>query len=88
LRLHLEELPEQNPVGLDSPKRLTEVYKDGDVENTVGIQIQVLAAIVPEKTFEEITSEERLSTLRESGEHWNLIWIFLHQIRVARGGAP
>jgi hypothetical protein len=26
--------------------------------------------------------------LRESGEHWNLIWNFLHWIRVASGGAP
>jgi hypothetical protein len=52
LWLHQEELPEQNPVGLDSHKRLTKVYKIRDVENTVGIQIQVLDAVVPEKTFE------------------------------------
>jgi hypothetical protein len=52
LWLHQEELPEQNPVGLDSHKRLTKVYRIRDVENTVGIQIQVLDAVVPEKTFE------------------------------------
>jgi hypothetical protein len=75
-------------MGLDSHKRLTEVYKYGDVENTVGIQIQVLDVVVPEKTFEEVTGGQRKSTLRESGGHRNLIWIFLHQTRVARGGAP
>jgi hypothetical protein len=56
-------------MGLDTHKRLTEVYKDGDVENTVGIQIQVLDVVVPERTFEEITGGERQSMLRESGEH-------------------
>jgi hypothetical protein len=54
------------------------MYKDRDVENIVA----------PEKTFEEITSGERQSTLHESGEDWNLIWIFLYWIRVANGGAP
>jgi hypothetical protein len=58
LWLHPEELPEQNPVGLDSHKSLTEVYEDRDVEDTIGIKIQVLDAVVPEKTFEEITSRE------------------------------
>jgi hypothetical protein len=86
--LHSEELSEQNPVGLDSHKRLTEVYKDRDVENTVGIQIQALDVVLPEKTFEEITSGECQSTLRKSGKHRNLIWILLHRIRVTNGGAP
>jgi hypothetical protein len=46
--LHTEELPEQDPVGLDSHECLAEVYKDGDVENTIGVQIQVLDTVVPE----------------------------------------
>jgi hypothetical protein len=54
LRLHTEELPEQDPVGLDSHECLAEVYKDGDVENTIGIQVQVLDTVVLEKTLEEI----------------------------------
>jgi hypothetical protein len=88
LWLHPEELPEQNPVGLDSHKCLTELYKDRDVKDTIGIKIQVLDVVVPEKTFEEITGGECESTLHESGEHWNLIWILLRGIRVASGGAP
>jgi hypothetical protein len=58
------------------------------MENTVGIQIQVLDVVVPEKTFEEITGGERQSTLRKAGKHRNLIWILLHWIRVTSGGAP
>jgi hypothetical protein len=42
-------------MGLDSQKCLAEVHKDGDVENTIGIQIKVLDAIVPEQTLEEVT---------------------------------
>jgi hypothetical protein len=61
--------PEQNPVGLDSHKSLTEVYEDRDVEDTIGIKIQVLDVVVPEKTFEEITGRECQPTLHESGEH-------------------
>jgi hypothetical protein len=51
LWFHPKELQEQNPVGLDSHERLTEMYEDRDVEDTIGIKIQVLDAIVPEKTF-------------------------------------
>jgi hypothetical protein len=43
------------------------------MEDTIGIKIQVLDVIVPEKTFDEITGREFQSTLHESGEHWNLI---------------
>jgi hypothetical protein len=46
LWLHSEELLEQNLVGLDSHKCLAEVYKDRDMENTIGIQIQALDAVV------------------------------------------
>jgi hypothetical protein len=60
-------------MGLDSHKHLTEVYEDRDMEDTIGIKIQVLDVIVPEKTFDEITGREFQSTLHESGEHWNLI---------------
>jgi hypothetical protein len=41
LWLHTQELPEQDPVGLDSHECLAEVYKDGDVENTIRVEIQV-----------------------------------------------
>jgi hypothetical protein len=58
LRLHTEELPEQDPVGLDSYECLIEVYKDGDVENTIGVQVQVLDTVVLEQPLEEITGRE------------------------------
>jgi hypothetical protein len=37
LRLQPEELAEQNPVGLDTHKRLAEMDEDGYMENAVGI---------------------------------------------------
>jgi hypothetical protein len=45
LRLHLEEFPEQNPMGLDPQERFTEVNEDCGMENTV----RVLASIYKSK---------------------------------------
>jgi hypothetical protein len=33
---------------LDVQKRFVEMHEDGDVENAVGIQIEVLDSVVPE----------------------------------------
>jgi hypothetical protein len=33
-------------VGLDSLECLAEVYKDGDVKNAIGVQVQVPAATI------------------------------------------
>jgi hypothetical protein len=70
-------------MGLDTHKRLTEMHEDGDVENNIGIQIEVLDAIVPEHALEKVTSGQCQSTLRESGEHGDLVRILLHWIQVA-----
>jgi hypothetical protein len=48
LRLHSEELPEQDPVGLDPQEGFAEMYKDGGVEDTVGVEVTVLDALVPQ----------------------------------------
>jgi hypothetical protein len=48
LRLHSEELPEQDPVGLDPQEGFAEMYKDGGVEDTVGVEVTVLNALVPQ----------------------------------------
>jgi hypothetical protein len=40
--------PEQDLVGLDSHECLAKVYKDRDVENTIGVQVQVLDTVVLE----------------------------------------
>jgi hypothetical protein len=58
LRLHTEEFPEQDPVGLDPHKRLAEMYEDGDMKNTIGIQVQVLDIVVLQQPLEEITGGE------------------------------
>jgi hypothetical protein len=48
LRLHSEELPEQDPMGLDPQKGFSEMYEDGGVEDTVGVEVEVLNAVVPQ----------------------------------------
>jgi hypothetical protein len=88
LRLHPEELPEQDPVGLDPQKRLTEVDEDSDMENTVGVEVEVLNVVVPQEAFEEIACRQCESALREAREHWDLIFALLHGVRVPGGGPP
>jgi hypothetical protein len=58
LRLYSEELPEQDPVGLHSHECFIEVHEYRNVENTIGVQVQVLNTIVLEKTLEEIAGRE------------------------------
>jgi hypothetical protein len=58
LRLHPEELPKQDPIGLDPQKRFKEVDEDGGVENTVGVEVEVLDAVVPHESLEEVARRE------------------------------
>jgi hypothetical protein len=44
----VEELPEEYPVGFDSHKGFTKMDKDGNMEYSIGIEIQVLDVVVPE----------------------------------------
>jgi hypothetical protein len=53
LRLHPEELPEQDPVGLDPQERFTEVDEDSGMENTVGVEVEVLDAVVPRRPLKK-----------------------------------
>jgi hypothetical protein len=48
LRLHPEELPEQDPMGLDHREGFAEMYKDGGVEDTVGVEVKVLDVVLPQ----------------------------------------
>jgi hypothetical protein len=41
-----EELPEQDPAGLDTHERLVEVYEDGDVEDTIMVDDEVLLTVI------------------------------------------
>jgi hypothetical protein len=74
-------------MGLDAQKRSVEMHEERDVENTVRIQIEVLDSVVPEQALEEVTGGQCQSTLRELGEHRDLVWILLHWIWISRGGA-
>jgi hypothetical protein len=47
LRLHPEELPEQDPMGLDPQEGFAKMNKNGGVEDTVGVEVEVLNALVP-----------------------------------------
>jgi hypothetical protein len=58
LRLHPEELPEQDPRGLDPQKGFAKMYKDGSVEDTVGVEVEVLDALVPQQPLEEVARRE------------------------------
>jgi hypothetical protein len=58
LRLQTEELPKQDPVGLDSHECFAEVHEYRDMENTIGVQVQVLDTVVLEETLEEIAGRE------------------------------
>jgi hypothetical protein len=54
LRLHPEKLPEQDPVGLDPQERFTKVDEHSGMENTVGVEVEVLDAVVTQEALEEV----------------------------------
>jgi hypothetical protein len=58
LRLHTEEFSEQDLVGLDPHECLAEMYEDGDVKNSIGVQVQVLDTIVLKQPLKEIAGRE------------------------------
>jgi hypothetical protein len=53
LWLHSEEFPEKYPVGFDPQEGFAEVNEDGGVEDTVGVEVEVLDAVVLQKSLEE-----------------------------------
>jgi hypothetical protein len=52
LRLYSEELLKQDLVELDPHECFAEMYKDGDVKNTIGVQVQVLDTVVLRQPLE------------------------------------
>jgi hypothetical protein len=46
LGLYSEEFPEKYPVGFDPQEGLAEVNEDGGVEDTFGVEVEVLDAVV------------------------------------------
>jgi hypothetical protein len=49
------------------------LYEDSGIEDTVGVEVEVLDAVVPHKPLKEIARRKRKSALREPREHWDLI---------------
>jgi hypothetical protein len=88
LGLHSEKLPEKYPVGFDPQEGFTEVDEYRGVEDTVGVEVEVLDVVVLQEPLEEIACWERQPSLRELCEHGDLIWILLHGIRISRSGTP
>jgi hypothetical protein len=88
LGLHSEEFPEKYPVGLDPQEGFTKVNEDESVEDTVGVEVEVLDAVVLQKPLEEIAGRERQPSLREPHEHGDLVRVLLHGIRISRSGTP
>jgi hypothetical protein len=56
LRLHSEKLPEEYPVGFDPQESFAKVDEDGGVEDTVGVEIEVLDAVVLQEPLEEVSN--------------------------------
>jgi hypothetical protein len=69
MKLHPEEFAEQDLVGLESHKCLAEMNEDGDVEYTIGFEVDVLDPIVLEHSFQEVGRQKGEPTLHESREH-------------------
>jgi hypothetical protein len=83
-----KKFPEKYPVGLDPQEGFAEENEDRSVEDTVGVEVDVLDVIVLKKPLEEIACRERQPSLCESREHGDLIWVLLHGIRISRSGTP
>jgi hypothetical protein len=48
LRLHPEELPGQDPMGLDPQEGIAKMNKHDSVEDTVRVEVEVLDVVVPQ----------------------------------------
>jgi hypothetical protein len=62
--------------------------EDCGMENTVGVEVDVLNSVVPEEAFEEVAGRKSESALREAREHRDLVFSFLHWVRIPGGGSP
>jgi hypothetical protein len=48
-------------MGLDPQKGFAEMYEDSSVEDTVGVEVEVLDVVVPHEPLEEVARRERES---------------------------
>jgi hypothetical protein len=75
-------------MGLDPQESFAEVHEDKGVEDTVGVEVEVLDAVVPQQPLEEVAGRKRQSSLREPGEHGDLVRVLLHGVRIPCSGSP
>jgi hypothetical protein len=69
LGLHAEELPEEYPVGLDAQESFAKMNEDGGMEDTIGVEIEVLDTVVLQEPLEEVARRESQPALHEPREH-------------------
>jgi hypothetical protein len=55
-------------MGLDPQEGFAEMYENRGVEDTVGVEVEVLDAVVPQQPLEEVARREGQSALREPGD--------------------
>jgi hypothetical protein len=75
-------------MGLDPQKSFTEMNEDSGMENTIGVEVEVLDAVVPHEPLEEAARREREPAFRESREHRDLVLTLLHRVWIPGGGPP
>jgi hypothetical protein len=56
-------------MGLDPQKSFAEMYEDGGVKYTVGVEVEVLDAVVPHEPLEEVlTQKVHLAPITQQAE--------------------
>jgi hypothetical protein len=75
-------------MGLD-PRKASQKWSKTAVWNIpLGVEVEVLDAVVPHEPLEENARRERKLALCEPREHRDLIFILLHRVRIPSGGSP
>jgi hypothetical protein len=64
--------------GLDPQESFAKMDEDGGVEDTIGVEIEVLNTVVLQEPLEEVARWESQPALHEPREHRDLMQIFLH----------
>jgi hypothetical protein len=62
--------------------------EDGGVEDTVGVEVEVLDHIVSKHPLQEVACREFKSALYKPCEHQDLVGVFLHGVPIPDGDTP
>jgi hypothetical protein len=74
-------------MGLNSEERFTEMDKNGDMADRIGVEVLQLNPIEVEKATEEQTSGEGESPFRKRAKGYDLVDVF-HGEWITKGKAP